>query len=356
MTDERDIEGLPGGLEGWREVWSRNLWVRSRLVHRLLRPVLEKILVPFLSLQRNYNLALLEMLEDQKRDLQQVRQDLLGDLQALLGDLRRVEEKLPTAVQRNDAIYAALDQKIETVASRVRDLSLPLLASGSPSFRSDFVYRRLEDGLRGGSEVVREALRPYLELARQRPPVIDVGCGRGEFLRMCREEGIPATGFDTNERSVAELVSEGLPVELEGVPGCLSRLPSSSTGSILASHLVEHLPADVLIALFVEAARVLVPGGFLMIETPNAQALATSASEFWRDPTHIAPRHVGALVLVGRELGFEVHEVTTVHPHSDEDRLSISPDHPTDLREVVRRLDELLFGDQDLRLILRKGE
>ncbi|HUO84470.1 MAG TPA: class I SAM-dependent methyltransferase [Thermoanaerobaculia bacterium] len=364
------MEPPPGGPEGWREVWTRDLQVEGSgfraLLYRLRRRLLDPLFFPLQSRQNNYNLALLEMLDDLREELRGIRADTraLGDaleqvslgVQQVSGEVVHLREKLPVAVQRNDALAIALDQKIEKVAARVRDLTLPLLTGGElhAATREDFVYRRLEDGLRGSEAEVREAFGFWVETARGHAPVIDLGCGRGEFLLMCREEGIEARGFDLNERSVADLRERGLEVERAGVPECLAGIETGSAGSILAAHLVEHLPAEALIALFAEAARVLRPGGLLMIETPNAESVAVSASEFWRDPTHLAPRHAAALVLVGRELGFAVERIETAHPFSVSHELAIDQGHPADLQELVRRLNEILFGDQDLRLILRK--
>jgi O-antigen chain-terminating methyltransferase len=213
------------------------------------------------------------------------------------------------------------------------------------------MYRRLEDGLRGSAVEIRDAMRHYADLAATQQPAVDVGCGRGEFLELCRESKVVARGFDTNERSVADLKARGFDVELAGIPECFASMPADSLGSILAAHVVEHLPVDLLFAFFRDAARVLRKGGLLMIETPNAESLLMSASEFWRDPTHLAPRHPAALTLLGREHGFEVAEIRAVHPFPK--GTGPRSDDPV-TREIVEWISDRFFGPQDLRLILRK--
>ncbi|MEA2339020.1 MAG: hypothetical protein QOE82_3027, partial [Thermoanaerobaculia bacterium] len=265
--------------------------------------------------------------------------------QEVARDVAHIRDLVPVAARRNDALIAALDQKIETVAVRVRDVTNPVVASSSVS--SDFLYRRLEDGLRGVVDVA-----DYVTLAREHQPVIDVGCGRGEFLIACREAGISATGFDTNERSVADLVSRGIAASVAGVPGCFATIADASAGTVVAMHVVEHLPVDALFALFAEASRVLRPGGLLIIETPNAESLAVSASEFWRDPTHLAPRHPAALTLLGREYGFAIDEIRAIHPSPESNRFVATSE---DLRALVDALNERVFGGQDLRLVLRRN-
>src|SRR6185436_9667518 len=178
-----------------------------------------------------------------------------GD-EALASDIARVRDLIPVASRRNDALVAALDQKIEAVGARLRDLANPSepRQEGSPVLHSDFLYRRLEDGLRGSEQQVKSSLQPYLAYARDHQPVLDIGCGRGEFLAMCREAGIKARGFDTNERSVADLKQRGFDVSLAGVPECFNGLPDGSAGSILATHVVEHLPVDILFELYRSSA------------------------------------------------------------------------------------------------------
>jgi SAM-dependent methyltransferase len=372
MSDET-IDAPPAGADAWRELWERDRryhprpskheWLLSRL-RRLFRRAIE----PDAERQKNYNVALLDLLGDIRADIASLRGDLKKDIaavqsdvraadEALAGDVAKIRELIPVAAKRNDALIAALDQKIETLAVRIRDVVNPVLGGQTPRLsgqaeapvlQSDFLYRRLEDGLRGSEREVRDALAPYAELARAHQPLLDVGCGRGELLALCREAGIAAKGCDTNERSVADLKQRGFEVAPAGVPDCFASVADGSLGSIAALHVVEHLPVEALFALFAQAARTLRAGGLLMIETPNAESLFVSGSEFWRDPTHLAPRHPAALTLLAREHGFDIDEIRAVHEWPEGTR--IPGDSP-----LVDAINARLFAPQDLRLILRKA-
>ncbi len=368
---EKYIEKPPAGPDAWREAWRSDARPRPQpssfeplfaFVRRLVRRVLE----PDTSFQRDYNVVLLELLAGLRSDLDALRRDARADVEALQRDMSgadadlagRVEESrdfVRVGASRADALAAALDQKIETLAVRLRDLSQPFLATAGAATASDFLYRRLEDGLRGSEAEIREAVAPYVELARNHQPVIDAGCGRGEFLVACKAAGVEARGFDTNERSVADLRSRGLHVEVDRIPGCFTAIGDGSVGSVLAMHVVEHLPVDDLFALFAQAARVLRPGGLLMIETPNAESLLVSGSEFWRDPTHLAPRHPAALTLLAREYGFTIETIRAVHPFPEGTALATSPEDDPVIRRVISAINERLFGFQDLVLVARKG-
>ncbi len=355
----------PASADDWREVWQQDRHqdetLRQRVSNRVFSSAAEQR-----NRQRDFNLAVLDLLRDVREEINAARADaraavdaLQSDVQAgdeaLAADIAKVRELLPVAVRRNDALLAALDQKIETVAVRIRDLTNPAVKSEPRQQPTgDFLYRRLEDGLRGSEREVREAMRPYLEYAKTHQPVVDVGCGRGEFLSMCAEASIAARGFDTNERSVADLKGRGFDVAVAGIPECFTTAADGSLGAILATHVVEHLPAEVLFALYRQAARALRSGGLLMIETPNAESLLVTGSDFWRDPTHLAPRHPAALVLLGREHGFDVEELRAVHPFPAAAKLAASDDDPPALRRVVDAINDRFLGPQDLRLVLRK--
>lgn len=364
MADERYVDAAPAGADGWREVWledrryrpqpSRYEWL-LRIVRRIFRRAAE----PDTERQKNFNVALLDLVNDVRGDIANARRDFRTDLEAVQRDLSaaigvesaKLRELVIIASKRNDSLIAALDQKIESVAVRVRDTVNPVVPATSP----DVLYRRLEDSLRGGEAHVREDVAPYVALAAEHQPVLDVGCGRGEFLVACRDRGVTARGVDTNERSVSDLRARGFDAALAAIPECFASIADGSFGAVLAMHVVEHLPVDALFALFRESARVLRSGGLLMIETPNAESMAISAGDFWRDPTHLAPRHPAALTVLAREHGFAIDEIRAVHELPEGARIAIQAGDSPELQRVIHAVNDRLFAPQDLRLVLRKG-
>ena len=362
--DERFIDAPPAGADAWRELWSEDRHYHPRPSKwewflGFWRRITRRAVEPDAERQKNFNVVLLDLLGDIRKDIAGLRSDLKNDIatvqndvrnadEALARDVAQIRELIPISAKRNDALIAALDQKIETLAVRIRDVVNPVL-NASPGLQENFIYRRLEDYLRGIPDVA-----PYVALAKDHQPLFDAGCGRGELLVAARDAGIAASGCDTNERSVADLKARGFDVALAGIPECFAGIADGSLGSIAALHVVEHLPVDALFALFREASRTLRSGGLLMIETPNAESLLVGASDFWRDPTHIAPRHPAALTLLGREHGFAVDEVRAIHPLPEGTALAIGNDDPPALKSVVEAINARLFGPQDLRLILRR--
>jgi SAM-dependent methyltransferase len=369
MSDQRYVDSPPAGAEGWREVWEADARYRPRAsvgdwFLSIFRRLFRRAVAVDAERQRDFNITLLDLVRDLRTDLTALRQDLKHDLDALQVDVRSAHEALatelkkqrdllPVTANRNDALIAAIDQKIESISARLHDLTLPVIQAGEGAgapLRNDFLYRRLEDGLRGTPDVTL-----YLDLAKTHQPAIDIGCGRGEFLLACREAGVVAFGFDINERSVAHLRARGVDAAVAGIPDCFTTIADQSVGAVLAIHVVEHIPAQLLFELFAHSHRVLKADGLLMIETPNAESLLTSASDFWRDPTHLAPRHPAALTLLAREYGFAIEEIRAVHPLPEGNRIAINEDDPPALRHVIEVINDRIFGPQDLRLILRRN-
>lgn len=363
MPDWKYIDEPPVGRDAWREVWveDRRYPPSGGMVRRAARWLYLKLrgVSDEARRQREFNLVVLDLLDDLRNELRARAEEILRDLRAVSADLsrdvRETNERVLRGVDRGDALVAAVDRKIEGLAARVRDLSNPVVGAPVAAVSSaDFHYRRMEDALRGGESEVRDAARHYVRYAKEIGPVVDVGCGRGEFLSLCSEEGISAIGFDSNERAVADLVAKGLDARLGLVPSCFEGVADRSIGTVVAMHVVEHLPFPELYGLMTESARVLKPGGYLAIETPNAGSIVASAREFWKDPTHLGPRHEAVLVTLARELGFEVAALETCAPFPEAEQIAVPSGASPDVALLARRLNDLLYGDQNLRIVLRR--
>lgn len=176
-------------------------------------------------------------------------------------------------------------------------------------------YRAFEDRYRGARETIKERLRAYEPFIAplaglQTPPrALDVGCGRGEWIELLGEQGFAARGVDLDDGMLAACRERGLDVELGDAIACLRRLPDASLTLVSAFHLVEHIPFELLQALVAEAQRVLVPGGLLIMETPNAENLVVGATSFYLDPTHLRPLPPQLLAFVTEYGGFPRHKV-----------------------------------------------
>ncbi len=172
-------------------------------------------------------------------------------------------------------------------------------------------YRAFEDRHRGSRETIQERQRAYLPFLRDlaaawpKAGVSDVGCGRGEWLELLRSEGIRAQGVDLDEGMLAACRERGLDVRRGDAIAFLQSLPDASQLAVSGFHIAEHLPFAMLHLLVAQALRVLVPGGVLILETPNPENLVVGTSSFYLDPTHERPLPWQLLSFLAEHHGFE---------------------------------------------------
>ncbi|SCC93038.1 Methyltransferase type 11 (modular protein) [Thiomonas sp. X19] len=176
--------------------------------------------------------------------------------------------------------------------------------------KEDSFYRAFEDRHRGSRELIKERLRVYLPLINPLKDiygecsVLDLGCGRGEWLELTGEAGFKAHGVDLDEGMLAACRERGFSVETQDAVEALRSLPDESQSVISGFHLAEHLHFAALKELVKEALRVLKPAGLLILETPNPENIIVGTSNFYLDPTHQRPLPPLLLAFLPEHAGF----------------------------------------------------
>lgn len=172
-------------------------------------------------------------------------------------------------------------------------------------------YKSLEDKFRGSRDLIKERLTiylPFLEVFKnieQNVNVVDVGCGRGEWLQLLQENGIDAFGVDTDEGMLENAKKFGLNVKLIDAIEYLKSLDDESLYAISGFHIAEHLDFELLKELVKESFRVLKPAGLLILETPNPENIKIATCDFYLDPTHIKPIPPNLLSFLPEFYGFK---------------------------------------------------
>jgi len=175
----------------------------------------------------------------------------------------------------------------------------------------DSLYVAFENRFRGSTAEIGKRSERYLPIFKQAPPVatggvvLDIGCGRGEWLSLLKRHDIATRGIDLNVSMVAEARSQGHDVIDGDAIAYLRSLPESSLAAVTGFHIVEHLAFKDLVTLFEEARRALVPGGIILFETPNPENLVVGACTFNYDPTHNKPLPPDLLRFIAEARGFE---------------------------------------------------
>lgn len=226
----------------------------------------------------------------------EVRTEFRSVLETLASDLvrhRRLVDNLNQTWSRNPALTAP-----ETSSNY-----------SSPTMKVDeAMYVALEDHFRGAQEEIRARQMQYLPVMSRAPIsdhyVLDLGCGRGEWLEVLKEAGVEARGVDSNLACVSECQGKNLQVIHADLVEHLRSLPDGECSVITMFQVLEHLPFPVLLDVLREIRRVLCINGLLIAEVPNSENLSVGASTFWIDPTHERPLFPGLLKFLATEIGF----------------------------------------------------
>ncbi len=174
----------------------------------------------------------------------------------------------------------------------------------------DALYVAFEEQFRGSREKIFNRLKVYLPLIEKakigtlESPILDVGCGRGEWLELLRECGYEASGIDISKVMIEQCQFRGLETREGDAISYLQGLPNASLGAVTGFHIIEHIPLASLIKLFDEAVRVLRPGGLIIFETPNPRNVLVGSGDFYRDPTHLNPIHPDTISYIATLKGF----------------------------------------------------
>lgn len=282
--------------------------------------------------------------------LQQV-QGFAQHVQAALEALALAVVELSRTVQSD--IGGSLDALYEQQAAQ--DRTMARLAGGGALLRaSDFQpwysSKHFEEAFRGTREEILERYRELAQRFAGLGPVLDIGCGRGEFLELLGELGVEATGLDFDGEMVKAASGRGLQVIDDEAIRYLSSLDNNSLGGVAMIQVVEHLSAQEIVDFVALAADKVRPGGKVFVETINPQSLYVFAHAFYLDPTHIRPVHPAYLAFLFREAGFVSVDIEWRSPPPADDVLEHAPEdspaasvHNTN----VQRLNELLFAPQD---------
>ena len=261
-----------------------------------------------------------------------IQKRLWADLERIRLDYERlIYSELKTIRQR-----AAVSGVSAAAAPRTE-------AGAAPSLGFD--YGRFAERFRGTEEYVKEGQQLYLPYFRDRRNVLDIGCGRGEFLEMMQAAGVPAKGIDLDAASVATCRHKGLDAEVADLFVYLENLPEASLDGIFCSQVVEHLPPERLPEMVRLCASRLQRNGVIAIETPNPECLAIFATHFYLDPTHQRPVPHPLLAFYLEEFGVGNIEVRKLSPAADS--MPSVKSLPEDFREAF-------FGGLDYAILGKK--
>lgn len=163
---------------------------------------------------------------------------------------------------------------------------------------SDSYFR----GIREHPEISRQdirVLRRHLPAARR---IVDIGCGQGGFLGLCRGEFELAVGLDLSAEAARMCLARGV----SGIRSDALFLPlrTGSVDVVRAKEIIEHLPDP--LSMVREAYRVLRPGGLFLAHVPTQYSALYPVGNFYDDYTHVRPLSRFGVRCLLEDSGFEL--------------------------------------------------
>ena len=230
------------------------------------------------------------------------------------------QDQLADKIERHQR--QLLDESSNRLIKIISNINLKETDS-EESLVDDTMYLAFMDKFRGSRKEIKEKQAiylPYINRALKQSEVekiLDIGCGRGEWLELLRDNGYKGSGIDMNRVMVEQLKKTGLDVHCTEGLNYLQAQPSHSHAAITGFHIVEHLPLQTLLLLFDECFRVLSPGGVVIFETPNPENLVTGACDFYLDPTHQKPIPPLTLSFLIEARGGRDAQIIRCHPNDN---------------------------------------
>lgn len=334
-------------------------------------------------------------LEKQCGDLKEQNTAMKGRVDHLY-DLLKTYEDVLINIRNNNAQIAALEQSAETTAFKVKKLEKRWAAveasiqesspssqtlqysqsAGEPDQVRDFAqaygagseasdggdaytsidYFDFENHFRGDRNLIKERQKKYLPYFKGCVSVVDIGCGRGEFLQLLKESGINATGVDTYDEFVEYCRDQNLEAVCDDGNHYLAAV--DHTDGIFVGQVVEHMTTEQIVELCNLAWEKLEEGHYVIMETPNPTSLAIYTHAFYMDPSHVKPVHPKTMEYFLKKAGFkDVQIIYTPDSRLDETIPALEGDGIKNLEafnQAMHTVSETLFGSQDYAIIAKK--
>ena len=278
--------------------------------------------------------------------------------------LASAHDDLKTAVGVSQQAVLTVKREIERIGTGSAGAPTETAPVSDEAFRSRldaYKYVGFEDRFRGSREVIRERLESYLPFFDGAGDVLDIGCGRGEFLDLLAARGLRGRGIDVNPEMVQVCRARGLDVAHADAAGYLATLPDAALGGIFAAQVVEHLEPGYLLRVLELAFAKLAPGGRLVLETLNPACWVAFFESYIRDITHVWPLHPETLKYLVMASGFADARIEYRSPVPQQDRLhpiAMSDNAPVPLADLadtfnanVEKLNARLFTYLDYAIV-----
>lgn len=372
-----DIQNNSYFISSHRRVIGKPLIKGRELVHGEVRRYVDPVILK----QREFNVRIARILNEATNSINQFQYNVPGQIDEKLSQARselssEMEDKISHTQDKFTAevgeqvrvVISALNEDIENKAWLAgileKRISKSVNISSEPSSEQydGINYFVFEDRFRGSRADIKGKQSPFINYFEGCSNVLDIGCGRGEFLEILKEHGIEGKGIDLDEDMVNFCRSKGLNVERIDAISYLNKLDDKSLDGIFIDQVVEHLDPDYLVMMLDLSYKKLIYGGAIVIETVNPISFSSFAN-FYIDMSHKRPVHPETLRFLLEFVGFRAADTIFLNPVSESARLK-KIDFGEE-EQAIKRFIEIynhnndilngtLFGAQDYAIVGKK--
>lgn len=309
-------------------------------IKRVIRKSLKWYINPIMDQQREFNASITRTSNDMSNVLQKMLELLL-------------------IMQKNQNLC---ETNYNDIIDELRNNEFKLLEVEEKINRNmvptdlNFDYFSFEQKYRGSMNDIKERQKKYLQYFIGKNKVVDIGCGRGEFVELLLENNIQTTGIDVNDNMVEFCKSKGLPVKKENLFDYLQSIEDESLDGIFAAQVIEHLTPNEMLNFIKLTYKKLKSKGVIVLETINPQNIVAVSNWFYMDISHVRPVHPLTIQFIMESIGFEQNQLiySTPNPQNALPRLNIHGIEEKDLNyyhQSIDALNHLLYGPQDYAIV-----
>ncbi|MCD4674942.1 MAG: methyltransferase domain-containing protein, partial [Desulfobacula sp.] len=308
-------------------------------------------------------------IESVSQNVQELDNKVSSEIESVSQNVQELKSKTTTIVdEKVTNVFEIINADLENKAwlANLLDNKIQDRLEFIPPTDADEVmnYFLFEEKYRGSTEDIKQRQSIFLEHFKNCQKVLDIGCGRGEFLSLLKENGIGGTGIDLNEDMILYCQKNGLDVSQGNALTYLQSLKDKSLDGVFSGQVVEHLQPDELISLVKLCYDKMKFGTYFVAETVNPTCLSVFANSFYMDLSHVKPVHPATIKFLMESVGFRDVEFKFFSPHPDEAKLEkfevgdgmddVGRRQLEVMNANIDKLNGLLYGYQDYAVIGKK--
>ncbi len=279
-------------------------------------------------------------------------------------DIKVTEVKATVNWEIDSKLNEAMAGFYKNIDSKVNEAVAMTKKPSAGQIDAAMNYFLFEEKFRGSTEEIKQRQSIFLEYFKNCQNVLDIGCGRGEFLSLLKENGIGARGIDINEDMVSYCQKNGLDVQEAEALSYLKSLEDISLDGVFSGQVVEHLQPEQLISLVKLSYDKMKFSTYFIAETINPLCLSVFAASFYMDLSHVKPVHPETIKFLLESVGFTDIEFKFFSPFPEAARLSkltindgVGDEEKARIEAMnhnIDKLNSLLYGYQDYAVIAKK--